>query len=371
MEIGIPKEIKTLEHRVAMTPAAVNVFSEKGHQVFVETDAGTGAGFNDDEYASAGATILDSAEAVFAASKLLIKVKEPQPQECKMLNKHHILFTFLHLAPDPEQARLLLDSGASCIAYETVSDKSGQLPLLAPMSEIAGRLSVQAGAACLEKVRQGRGVLLGGAAGVAPARVLVIGGGNVGSNAVRIALGMGANVTVLDRSLDQLRRLNNIFPRGLSTQYATGEALDTQLAVSDLVIGAVLVPGASSPKLVSRAHLENMKPGAVLVDVAIDQGGCFESSRATTHAEPSFVEQGIVHYCVANMPGAVPRTSTMALTHATLPFALAIADKGLKALEDNPYLCEGLNIAKGYVTHAAVADALGENYVSALDVIRS
>ncbi len=363
MQIGVPKEIKNNEYRVGLTPAGVRELSERGHHILVQQNAGLGIGFTDADYLQAGAKIATTAKHIFDTAELIIKVKEPQPEECLMLRENQILFTYLHLAPDPQQTKLLLQSGATAIAYETVSDEKGGLPLLAPMSEVAGRLSAQEGAACLKKAQGGSGVLMGGVPGVAPAKVCVIGGGVVGLNAAQIAMGMGADVTILDRSLTRLKQLDETYGGRIKTLYSTRESLEQQLAQSDLVVGAVLIPGASAPKLVTRDMLHLMKRGSVLVDVAIDQGGCFETSKPTTHENPSYVVEGIVHYCVANMPGAVARTSTLALTNATMPYVLALADKGLNALLENEYFLQGLNIHQGLVTCDAVAKALAYAYV--------
>ncbi|NVK25308.1 MAG: alanine dehydrogenase [Gammaproteobacteria bacterium] len=361
MIIGVPKEIKNHEYRVGLTPAATKEYIAHGHTVIVETNAGTAIGFTDDQYVEAGATILNTAQEVFAQAEMIVKVKEPQPNECKMLREGQTLYTYLHLAPDPTQTKLLVESGATCIAYETVTDRTGGLPLLAPMSEVAGRMSIQAGAHHLEKAQGGSGTLLGGVPGVAPAKVLVVGGGVVGTNAAKMALGMGADVTILDRSLPRLRQLDDIFNGTVKTVYSTVDAIDYYTSKADLVIGAVLIPGAAAPKLITKEHIKNMKPGSVLVDVAIDQGGCFETSKATTHQEPTYVIDDVVHYCVANMPGGVARTSTMALNNATLPFGLALANKGPKqAMLDDEHLLNGLNVHKGKVTYKAVVDALGE-----------
>lgn len=336
-----------------------------GHQVLVETGAGQGIGADDAVYAAAGASIAATAAEVFEASTMIVKVKEPQAAERAMLRPDHLLFTYLHLAPDAAQTADLVKSGATCIAYETVTDGRGGLPLLAPMSQVAGRLSVQAGATALERAHGGAGVLLGGVPGVAPAKVVVIGGGVVGAHAITMALGLGADVTVLDRSIDVLGSLSARFGAALRTVYSTRSAVEQYVLEADLVIGAVLVPGAAAPKLVTADHVRRMKAGSVLVDVAIDQGGCFETSHATTHAEPTYVVDGVVHYCVANMPGAVPRTSTYALNNATLPFTLALANNGYaKALADNPHLLNGLNVHAGHVTCEAVATALGYDYVT-------
>ena len=366
MLIGVPKEIKTHEYRVGLTPAGVRELKGSGHSVLVETQAGAAIDFDDEAYRNAGAEIAPDAETVFAKADMIVKVKEPQPQECKRLREGQILFTYLHLAPDPEQTHLLRDSGCIAIAYETVTDRYGRLPLLAPMSEVAGRMSIQAGAHSLERAQGGRGMLLGGVPGVAPARVVIIGGGVVGVNAARMAMGTGARVTILDKSIERLTELDNLYGPRLETLYSTTDSLENSVVDADLVIGAVLVPGAAAPKLVNRAMLRKMRRGAVVVDVAIDQGGCFETSRPTTHSDPTFIEEDVVHYCVANMPGAVARTSTLALTNATLPFVHALADKGYKqALADDPHLLEGLNVHHGDVTYEAVAQSLGLDYVPA------
>ena len=348
MRIGVPKEIKVLENRVGLVPGSVRELVAHGHEVIVEHAAGLGIGMNDDAYVKAGATIGDTAAAVFAAADMIVKVKEPQAVERGMLRPGQILFTYLHLAPDPDQARGLVDSGAVCIAYETVTSPTGGLPLLAPMSEVAGRMSIQAGAYYLEKPHGGLGILLGGVPGVDPAKVVVLGGGVVGTHAIHIALGMGAEVWVLDRNTEVLRSLWRQFGRPLNTVFSTQDAIERHVVTADLVVGGVLIPGASAPKLVSAALVKQMKPGSVIVDVAIDQGGCFETSRPTTHADPIYVVDGVTHYCVANMPGGVPRTSTFALNNATLPFVLALAEKGWKrALADDPHLRNGLNVAFG------------------------
>ena len=366
MRVGVPKEIKVLENRVGLTPESVREVVAQGHEVIVEHDAGQGIGMTDDDYARAGAVVVGTAPEVFGAAELIVKVKEPQAAERRMLEPRQVLFTYLHLAPDPDQAADLIAGGAVCIAYETVTSPSGGLPLLAPMSEVAGRMAVQAGAHYLERSQGGKGILLGGVPGVDPAKVVVLGGGVVGTNAIDIALGMGADVWVLDRSVDVLRRLWVQFGRPLNTVFSTRDALERHVTRADLVIGGVLIPGASAPKLVSADVVRKMSAGSVIVDVAIDQGGCFETSRATTHADPVYVVDGVVHYCVANMPGGVPRTSTFALNNATLPFVLALAGKGWKkALADDPHLRNGLNIAQGKVTHRAVAEALGRRFVSA------
>jgi alanine dehydrogenase len=370
MLIGVPKEIKNHEYRVGLTPGSVRELIHHGHAVLVESEAGAGIGMHDADYRAAGADIAASAGEVFARAELVVKVKEPQPQECALLRRDQLLFTYLHLAPDPEQTRLLLASGVTAIAYETVTDGRGGLPLLAPMSEVAGRLAVQAGAHCLEMAQGGAGILLGGVPGVAPGKVLVIGGGVVGDNAAQIAIGMGADVTLLDKSLDRLRHLADKYEGQLTCVYSTQERIDHYARQADLVIGAVLIPGATAPKLVSRQMIANMKRGSVVVDVAIDQGGCFETSRATTHQAPTYVEEGVIHYCVANMPGAVPRTSTFALNNATLPYVLALADHGWRrALAGNPGLANGLNVHAGALTHAAVAEALGRPYTPTAQVL--
>ena len=361
MIVGVPKEIKNHEYRVGLAPAAVQEFVNCGHEVLVQTSAGASIGFTDELYVSAGAKIIETPEDIFAKADMIVKVKEPQPNECKMLRNGQTLYTYLHLAPDPTQTKLLVESGATCIAYETVTDNRGTLPLLAPMSEVAGRMSIQAGAHYLEKAHGGSGTLLGGVPGVAPGKVLIIGGGVVGLNAAKMAMGLGADVTILDRSLNRLRELDDIFEGRLATVFSTADAIDYYSSRADLVIGAVLVPGAAAPKLLNREHIKNMKPGSVLVDVAIDQGGCFETSRATTHQDPVYIIDDVVHYCVANMPGGVARTSTMALNNATLPFGLALANKGPKqAMLDDPHLLNGLNVHNGIVTYKAVVDALGE-----------
>ena len=366
MLIGVPKEIKNHEYRVGMTPTSVREAVHHGHQVWVETNAGMGIGSADAEYAAAGATIIPTAAEIFAKADMIVKVKEPQAVERKMLREGQILYTYLHLAPDPEQTKDLVASGAICIAYETVTSPRGGLPLLAPMSQVAGRMSIQSGAHCLEKAQGGRGVLLGGVPGVAPAKVVILGGGVVGTNAAAMALGLGADVTILEKNTDRMEELVGRFGTGLKTLYSTKGAVEDECATADLVIGGVLIPGAAAPKLVTRAMLKDWKPGSVLVDVAIDQGGCAETSKATTHAEPTYVVDGVIHYCVANMPGGVARTSTYALNNVTLPFALAIANKGWqKALIDDPHLRNGLNVARGKVTYKAVADDLGYSYTAA------
>ncbi len=365
MKIGCPKEIKPQEFRVGITPNAAREAVAHGHEVIVESGAGLGAGFDDTAYIEAGAHILATAEEIFAIADMIVKVKEPQAVERKMLREGQVLFTYLHLAPDPDQTRDLLNSGCTAIAYETVTDARGGLPLLAPMSEVAGRLAPQSGAWALQKANGGSGVLLGGVPGVRPGNVAIIGGGVVGTAAARVAVGMGANVTVLDRSVPRLSYLDDVFMGRLTTQYSDQGALAELLPRMDMIIGAVLIPGAAAPTLISRAQLSEMKPGSVLVDVAIDQGGCFETSRATTHAEPIYEVDGVVHYCVANMPGAVARTSTIALGNATMPFMLALADKGWKqACADDPNLLNGLNVHAGKLTYYAVGKALGIDVVS-------
>lgn len=370
MLVGVPKEIKQQENRVGLVPASVREVVRVGGTVIIEKNAGIGIGITDEQYRAAGAEIVDTADEIFARAELIIKVKEPQPAECRKLHEGQTLFTYLHLAPDPQQTRLLKESGVTAIAYETVTQNDGGLPLLTPMSQVAGRMSIQAGAHCLEMAQGGSGILLGGVPGVSPANVLVIGGGVVGTNAARMAMGMEARVTVIDKSLTRLRELDFQFGSKLNTIYSTLESLDYYVATSDLVIGAVLVPGAAAPVLVSRAMLRAMRPGSVVVDVAIDQGGCFETSRPTTHHEPTFVEEGIVHYCVANMPGAVPRTSTFALNNATLPFVLSLVTKGIKlALLSDGHLLNGLNVHQGMITYEAVARDLGYEYIAATDAL--
>jgi alanine dehydrogenase len=356
----VPKEVKVQEFRVGLVPANARELVLHGHEVVVEREAGSGIGVGDDEYRSAGASVVESAGEVWDAADLIVKVKEPQAEERRRLRPGQTLFTYLHLAPDPAQARDLVASGATCIAYETVTSPQGGLPLLAPMSEVAGRMSIQAGAYYLEKTHGGLVILIGGVPGVDPAKVVVMGGGVVGTHAVHIALGMGAEVWVLDRNLDALRRLWSQFGRPLNTVFSTADAVERHVATADLVIGGVLIPGAAAPKLVSAELIRRMRPGAVVVDVAIDQGGCFETSRPTTHTDPVYTVDGVVHYCVANMPGGVPRTSTFALNNATLPHILALADKGpVAAMRADPHLLAGLNVHAGRVTHRAVAEALG------------
>ncbi|MCA0402775.1 MAG: alanine dehydrogenase [Proteobacteria bacterium] len=370
MLVGVPKEIKQQENRVGLVPASVREIVRAGSSVIIEKNAGIGIGIDDDHYRAAGAEIVDTADEIFERAELIVKVKEPQPSECRRLREGQTLFTYLHLAPDPQQTRLLKESGVTAIAYETVTQNDGGLPLLTPMSQVAGRMSIQAGAHCLEMAQGGSGVLLGGVPGVAPANVVVIGGGVVGTNAARMAMGMEARVSVLDRSLPRLRELDFQFGSKLNTIYATAEALEHYVAEADLVIGAVLVPGAAAPKLVTRNMLKTMRPGSVIVDVAIDQGGCFETSRPTTHQEPTYEVDNIVHYCVANMPGAVPRTSTFALNNATLPFIMSLVTKGVKlALLSDGHLLNGLNVHKGFITCEAVARELDYEYVAATDAL--
>ena len=372
MLIGVPREVKTHEYRVGLLPGSVREAVHHGHEVLVESGVGAGIGFNDEAYRRAGARIAADAAEIFAAADMIVKVKEPQPPEIARLKPGQVLFTYLHLAADRRQSEGLIRSGAICIAYETVTDARGGLPLLAPMSEVAGRMSIQVGAHCLEKEQGGLGILLGGVPGVAAAKVVILGGGVAGTNAARVAMGMEAYVTVIDRSLPRLYELDLQFGSQLHTLFATLETIEREVLAADLVIGAVLVPGAAAPKLVSRALVRAMKPGSVLVDISIDQGGCFETSRPTTHADPTYVEEGVIHYCVTNMPGAVARTSSFALNNATLPFALALADKGWRqALGDDPHLGAGLNIAAGRVTHPAVAAALGLDHVPAEQALRA
>jgi alanine dehydrogenase len=360
MLIGVPKEVKTQEYRVGLVPGSVRELAHRGHEILVERGAGAGIGFDDDSYRAAGGRIAAGADEVFAAAELIVKVKEPQPQEIARLRPGQTLFTYLHLAADRAQAEGLMRSGATCIAYETVTDARGGLPLLAPMSEVAGRMAIQVGAHCLEKEQGGLGILLGGVPGVAAAKVVILGGGVAGTNAARVAMGLEAYVTVVDKNLSRLYELDMQFGSQLHTLFATLENIEREVLAADLVVGAVLVAGAAAPKLVTRAMVRQMKRGSVLVDISIDQGGCFETSRPTTHADPTYVEDGVIHYCVTNMPGAVARTSTVALNNATLPFIEALADKGWRrALGDDPHLRAGLNIRADRITHAAVADALG------------
>ncbi|MBL6754403.1 MAG: alanine dehydrogenase [Gammaproteobacteria bacterium] len=371
MLIGVPKEIKNHEYRIGLTPAGVRELVSAGHNVLVETQGGSAIGLTDAQYADAGAEVVATAAEIFERAELVVKVKEPQPSECKQLRANQTLFTYLHLAPDPEQTKLLLASGATCIAYETVTGINNSLPLLAPMSEVAGRMSIQEAALCLEKSKGGSGVLLGGVPGVEAGKVVVLGGGVVGLNAARMALGLGADVTILDRSLPRLRQIDELFDGRIKTLYSTTEAIETQLRTADAVIGAVLVPGASAPKLVTRDMLGVMKPGSVLVDVAIDQGGCFETSRATTHQDPTYVVDGIIHYCVANMPGGVARTSTFALTNATLPFVMSLANKGAEeALRSDAHLLNGLNVYRGVLTVRAVAEAQELSFVEPAEALQ-
>lgn len=366
MIIGIPKEIKAHEYRVGLTPQGTKTLVKAGHQVIVQTGAGNGVSFSDNDYQQAGANIANSAESVFTQADMIIKVKEPQPKECKLLNKNQVLFTYLHLAADPKQAELLLASGATCIAYETITDGSGHLPLLQPMSEIAGRMSVQSGAHHLEKTQGGSGVLLSGATGVEAAQVLVLGGGVVGMNAAKVALGMGAQVTILNRSLSKrLADFQQIYGSQLTVDLSSQATIEQRLKTADLIVGAALVTGASAPKLITRDMLKLIKKGSVLVDVSIDQGGCFETSKVTTHDKPTYVVDGIIHYCVGNMPGAVAQTATLALTNATLPYIRKLASQGYKkAMQEDVNLLNGLNIFQGKVTHHAVAESLGYQYSS-------
>jgi len=372
MKVGVPKEIKTLEFRVGMTPAGVRELIHDGHEVVVETNAGLGIGMFDADYEKAGAKVLGTAEEVFATADLIVKVKEPQPPECEMLRDDQVLFTYLHLAADPGQTKALVDSGTTAIAYETVTADDGSLPLLTPMSEVAGRLSIQSGAYHLQKANGGRGVLLGGVPGVAPGKVVIIGGGVSGMHAADMAIGLGAEVTILDRSLPRLRELDDIWGGRVHTVYSTKHEIDRLVPEADLVVGAVLIAGAAAPKLVTAQNVKDMHTGAVMVDISIDQGGCFETSRPTTHAEPTYVVDDVVHYCVTNMPGAVPRTSTFALTNATLPFAKALANLGWReALIQDPHLANGLNVHAGHVNHEAVAQDLGYEYLSADDALKA
>jgi alanine dehydrogenase len=372
MHIGCPKEIKPQEFRVGLTPNAAREAIAHGHSVTVQTGGGVGAGFGDEDYIEAGAKVVETAKEIFVTADMIVKVKEPQPVERAMLREGQLLFTYLHLAPDPEQTKDLLASGCTAIAYETVTDRNGGLPLLAPMSEVAGRLAPQVGSWTLQKANGGRGVLMGGVPGVGPARVVVIGGGVVGTHAARVAAGMAADVTVLDRSLPRMRYLDDVFSRDFKTMYASAGNTIEMVREADMVIGAVLIPGAAAPKLISRAQLSEMKPGAAIVDVAIDQGGCFETSKATTHQDPIYDVDGIMHYCVANMPGAVARTSTIALGNATMPFMLALADKGWKqACEDDEHLLNGLNVHAGQLTYFAVGKALGIDVLSPQLALRS
>jgi len=372
MKIGVPKEIKILEYRVGMVPAGVRELVHDGHEVIVETNAGAGIGMTDADYEAAGAKVVSTAKEVFAEAELIVKVKEPQLEECSMLRPEQVLFTYLHLAADPAQAEALVKSGATAIAYETVTAKDGSLPLLTPMSEVAGRLSIQAGAYALQKANGGSGVLLGGVPGVAPGKVLVVGGGVAGTNAAEMAVGLGAQVTILDRSVPRLREINDIYGGRVRTEYSTKHAMDVLTKDADLIVGAVLIAGAAAPKLVSAEHVRQMKAGSVLVDISIDQGGCFETSRPTTHAEPTYVVDDVVHYCVTNMPGAVPRTSTFALTNVTLPFVKDLAGLGWReALRRDNHLAQGLNVHAGHVNYEAVAHDLGYDYLSADDALKA
>ena len=370
MLVGVPKEIKPQENRVGLVPSSVREIVRVGSTVIVEKGAGLGIGISDDDYSHAGAEVVDSADEVFAKADLIVKVKEPQKSEIPLLREDQVIFTYLHLAPDPIQAKGLLNSGCIAIAYETVTDKSGGLPLLAPMSEVAGRMSIQAGAHALELNQGGRGILLGGVSGVPPAQVVIIGGGVVGTNAARIAMGMEAHVTLLEKSIPRLQQLDSLYGSRLNTIFSTADALEEYVTTADLVIGSVLIPGGAAPKLVNREMVSRMKLGSVLVDVAIDQGGCFETSKPTTLADPIFTVDEVVHYCVSNMPGAVARTSTFALNNATLPFVLALANKGYRrALTDDKYFRDGLNVCRGHLTHAAVARDLGITYTDALNAL--
>jgi alanine dehydrogenase len=370
MLVGVPKEIKNREYRVGLTPASVRELVANGHSVQVQHNAGYEIGFTNEMYQAVGATIIETAAEIFATADMIVKVKEPQPVECAMLREGQILYTYLHLAPDAPQTQALIKSGAIAIAYETVTDDFGGLPLLAPMSEVAGRMSVQAGAHALEMSQGGNGTLLGGVPGVEPAKVTILGGGVVGTNAARMAVGMGADVVILDRSLRRMQQLDDIFQGRVKTVYSTQDAVEEHVLAADLTVGAVLIPGAAAPKLVSRDMISRMKRGAVLVDVAIDQGGCFETSKATTHEDPTYIVDEVVHYCVANMPGGVARTSTLALNNATLRHAVAIANKGWRqALADDAHLLEGLNVCEGNVTYEAVARDQGLDYVPAKDAI--
>jgi alanine dehydrogenase len=370
MKIGVPKEIKNHEYRVGLTPAGVRELIDAGHEVVVQQGAGVGCGHDDAEYSVVGAILVDSPAEVFSSGELIVKVKEPQPTERGMLRDGQTLFTYLHLAPDRAQTTDLINSGAICIAYETVTDADGRLPLLAPMSEVAGRMAIQAGATCLEKSHGGRGVLLGGVPGVMQGRIVIIGGGVVGQNAAQMAVGLGAQVTVVDRNLDVLRAMDDLFGNRIQTLYSTRDAIETAVLDADLVIGAVLIPGASAPKLVTTDMVRQMRPGTVLVDVAIDQGGCFETSRPTTHDDPTYSVDGVVHYCVTNMPGAVARTSAAALNHATLPYVLDLANRGIEfALKSNRHLMDGLNVYRGHVTNRYVAEAHGLAWVAPEDAI--
>ena len=369
MHIGVPKEIKVHEYRVGLTPSAVREYVARGHKVTVETTAGDGILATDAMYRKAGAKIAKDAASIFAKADMIVKVKEPQPGEWAMLRSDQLLFTYLHLAPDPKQAKGLIASGCTAIAYETVTDESGALPLLAPMSEVAGRLAIEAAGEAMRRSEGGAGILLGGVPGVSAGRVCVIGGGVVGTHAARMAVGLGAEVTIVDRSIPRLRQLDDMFQGRVRTRYSTLDTIDHEISISDAVVGAVLIPGASAPRLVTRAMLKHMKPGSVLVDVAIDQGGCFETSKPTTHEHPTFVVDGIIHYCVANMPGAVPQTSAAALNNATLPYGLELADKGLDAIRADSGLMNGLNIHKGKITSKAVAESLGRKFIKPVEAL--
>ena len=369
MRVGVPKEIKNSEFRVGLVPGSVREYVQNGHEVMIQTGAGAGIKASDADYEAAGAKIAPDAQTVFSSSDMIVKVKEPQPSEWVQLREGQILYTYLHLAPDPEQSRGLLESGVTGVAYETVTDAHGGLPLLAPMSEVAGRLSIQAAAYALTAHQGGRGLLMGGVPGVLPAKVTVIGGGVVGTHAARMAVGLGADVTILDRSQRRLAELDELFESKAKTRYSTFEALDEETHHADVIVGAVLIPGASAPKLVTRQMLKGMKEGSVLVDVAIDQGGCFETSKATTHEDPTYVVDDVLHYCVANMPGAVPLTSSHALNNATLGYGLMLANKGLDALKENSHLRDGLNVHQGKVTYKAVSEALGVDFTPALEAL--
>jgi len=371
MRVGVPKEIKTHEYRVGLTPEAAREYISQGHEMVIETGAGAGIGAGDDAYARVGATVVTTAEEVFAGADMVVKVKEPQRAEWARLREGQILFTYLHLAPDPDQARGLLATGCTAVAFETVTDARGGLPLLAPMSEVAGRLAVEAAGAGLRRHAGGRGLLLGGVPGVIPARVVILGGGVVGGHAARMAVGLGADVVILDRSIPRLRELDDLFGGRVRTRFSTLGAVEDEVAAADVVIGAVLVPGATAPKLVRRDMLPSMKRGSVIVDVAIDQGGCFETSRPTTHSEPTYEVDGVIHYCVANMPGAVPLTSSQALNNATLPFGLAIARDGIATMLQDPHLRNGLNVHRGRITHRAVAESLGLDHKPADEALNA
>ncbi|WP_315838430.1 alanine dehydrogenase [Bradyrhizobium prioriisuperbiae] len=361
MRIGVPKEIKTHEYRVGLTPLSVREYVAAGHSVLIETGAGAGIGADDEVYRAAGGTIAADADEIFATAEMIVKVKEPQPTEWRKLRENQILFTYLHLAADPEQAAGLMESGCTAVAYETVTDAKGGLPLLAPMSEVAGRLSIEAAGAALKRNLGGRGLLLGGVPGVPAARVVVIGGGVVGTHAARMAIGLGAEVSVIDRSLPRLREIDELFAGRVRTRFSTLGAIEEEVLQADVVIGAVLIAGAAAPKLLTRAMLPQMRKGSVIVDVAIDQGGCFEMSHPTTHDDPTFVVDGVIHYCVASMPGAVPLTSSHALNNATLPYGLALAARGVAAIDDDPGLHAGLNVRRGKIVHPAVAEAIGHH----------